>query len=931
MTHIRALVPAVAVATALLSVALLTGCSGRTEAELIAAAKGHIAKADRRAALIELKGALQRDSKSAEARFLMGQTLFEMGDSGAALVELRKAEELNYPEDSLLPAMAKTLIDLRKFGEVIELYAQRTLANPVSNADLKTSVAVSYAAQGKLDKVKPQLDLAIASSPEYPRAKLLQARLRVASGDADGAISMVDAVIAADKSSVEALQTRGELLFDVKGDAKQSAQAYRAALGLQKDSVRSHVGLHFALMQLNDMPAIEEHQVAMAAALPSHPMTRFFAAQIAFLKNDFGKAKDLTQQLLKSNPEEPKFLQLAGMIAIQQQSWLQAENHLKKAVQLSDDKRFPSRLLAQSYLSSGQALKALETLRPFLELRNVDAGSLSIAAESYLLSGNMARAEEYFRRAAVLQPNDTKLQTALALSRLTKGDPDGAFGQLEKVAAGAPDEFADLALINARIMRNEFKPALVAIDALGRKDPKRPLAAHLRGRVLILQGDVAAARTSFENALTIDPSFYSSAAALAGLDLQEEKPDLARKRLEEFLQRVPKHVESTLALAEVLQNTPTTSSEGAKLVKDLIAQKPSEPALRSWLVERYLKQGDIKLAVSAAQEGAAALPDSADMADLVGRAQLASGDANQAVASFKHVTTLVPTSAEPLTRLADAFVAVRDFPAAAQSLQQALEISPRLLTAHRGLMNLSMRRGKYDEALAHARSMQKDKVLAPIGYLFEGDTEMSRNRYLPAVEAYRKGLELADLPEFGSKLHAALFSSGKVAEADKFANTWLATHPKDSAFIFHLGGIALAMNDLALAASYFDRVSKLDPNNASALNNVAWIKLKLKQPGALEAAQRASTLFPNSAEVMDTLAEALAADDKLPAAINAQKRALVLAPSNDGLKLNLAKLLARQGDKTGARAALNEISSASEGTPISAEAAKLSQNLLENK
>jgi hypothetical protein len=64
-----------------------------------------------------------------------------------------------------------------------------------------------------------------------------------------------------------------------------------------------------------------------------------------------------------------------------------------------------------------------------------------------------------------------------------------------------------------------------------RKQPGKPLAPNLRGRVLTLKGDFDGARKSFEEALARDPTNFAATDALAALDLRENKPGRRRAAL----------------------------------------------------------------------------------------------------------------------------------------------------------------------------------------------------------------------------------------------------------------------------------------------------------------------------------------------------------------------------------------------------------------
>ena len=58
---------------------------------------------------------------------------------------------------------------------------------------------------------------------------------------------------------------------------------------------------------------------------------------------------------------------------------------------------------------------------------------------------------------------------------------------------------------------------------------------------------------------------------------------------------------------------------------------------------------------------------------------------------------------------------------------------------------------------------------------------------------------------------------------------------------------------------------------------------------------------------MDTLASALVADNQLPKALEWQRKAVVKSPSAPYFRLNMAKLLLKAGDRTGAKTELETL------------------------
>ncbi|MFY9510060.1 MAG: tetratricopeptide repeat protein, partial [Rubrivivax sp.] len=159
----------------------------------------------------------------------------------------------------------------------------------------------------------------------------------------------------------------------------------------------------------------------------------------------------------------------------------------------------------------------------------------------------------------------------------------------------------------------------------------------------------------------------------------------------------------------------------------------------------------------------------------------------------------------------------------------------------------------------------------------------------------------------GIGLHTALLGGGQRAEADKLAADWQREQPKDVAFRYYLGDMALSRAELPAAEAHYRAVLELQPRNALAMNNIAWLLARQGKPGAVAMAEQANALMPDRAPLLDTLATALAAEKQLPKAIETQKRAIQRNPQDPGLQLNLARLYIQSGDKAQARGELDAL------------------------
>ena len=895
-----------AIASLLLTTLLLAACGDKPEA-MIASAKDYLAKNDPKAAAIQIKNALQKEPNLPEARFLLGKALLASGDVVGAETELRKALELNAPQEQVLPLLADALVAQGQAKKLTDEFGKVVLTDAAANAGFQTSLAAAWAQQGQAGPSQAALQAALASDPAYPPAKIVQARQMAGKGEFDAALTQTEEVLAKAPQNHEAYKLKGDLLRYAKNQPEPALAAYRKAVEVKPDFMAGQAAVITLLMMNNQLDDATRQIDQLAKLYPNHPQTKYFQAQLAFQKKDYKGARELVQQVLRAAPNNVQTMQLAGAIELQLNSPLQAEAYLSKALQLTPELPLARRLLVALYSRGGQAAKALATLKPGLAAANVDPQLYAVAGEVFLQNGDVKKAEEYFVKANQQDPQNARNRTSLALTHMVSGRVDTAFEELQSIAASDAGVTADLALISAHLRRQEVDKALKAIDALQKKQPDKPLAANLRGRVLLAKRDVAGARKAFEQAVQIDPLYFPAVAGLAGLDLADKKPEDAKKRFEAVLAKDAKNPQALLALAELAARTGAAKEEVARLIGNAVTANPTEVQPRLLLIDFYLRGKDLKQASSAAQDAVAAMPESPELLDALGRTQQAAGEFNQAITTYNKLAGMQPLSPLPHMRLADVHLADKNKDAAAASLRKALEIKPDLQQAQRGSILLDMDGKNIAGALATARTMQQQLPGDAVGYVLEGDINASQKNWDAAASAYRGGLKRVNAPELAVKLHAVLSAAGKPADAERFAASWQKDNPKDAVFMLYLGDGAIARKDYAGAERLYQAVTQLQPNNAVAYNNLAWVTARQNKPGAVALAEKANTLAPNQPAFMDTLAVLLSDAGDYAKALDLQTKVMTLQPQNPVFRLNLAKIHLKGGKKDLAKKELDEL------------------------
>jgi putative PEP-CTERM system TPR-repeat lipoprotein len=913
-------------AVAALSALLLAACTDSPES-MIASAKNYIAKKDLNAASIQLKNALQENANLAEARFLLGKVNLEQGNVPGAAKDLQRALDLGYARNDVLPLLVRSLARSGEFDRVVKDYAETTLDDPKAQAAVMTALGDAYFAKRDVANARSSYEKAIASADDA-LARVGLARTKLYGGDAAGAEADLRGLVAQQPDLAEAHEALAATALVLK-HPDDAIKALEEVLRVNPSSVGTHYSLISLLLQQNRQDEAISRLEAMKKVAPKDPSTLYVQAFIDFRSNRLAEARDGVLLALKAAPEFLPGHLLAGTVLVRMNDQLQAQTHLNKVLAVAPGQTLARTMLVASHLAAGEAPRALEVLQPLLELRSLDARMLGLAGQVYLANGDYDKAESFFQRAATAAPDDPRARMQLGAAKLAGGDPQGAFADLEMASQMDEEGIrADLALVAGHMRRGEFDKALKAQEQLERKQPENPLVHNLRGGLMLAKKDPAAARAAFEKALKIKPDYLAAAQNLARMDIADKRVEEGLARIKTIADKDPKNVGAQLAYAELQM---ATRAEPAVVLATLErAEKATPSALvpKLAIVQHHLRNRDAKSALAVAQQAVAAYPNDPRALEAIARAQLAAGETQQAIASLNKLSALQPRAVGPLVQLADVYRAGKDLPAAEQTLRKALGIRADAVEVQARLAGVLVERGDRDGALQVARTVQKQRTDAAVGHSLEGDIQAAGGKWAEAVASYRRALDKGRNGEGTVKLHAALLRAERKGEADKLVADWLRDQPKDVAVRGYLAERALAEKRLADAAQLFRAMDEIAPNNPLILNNLAWTAGQLKDPKALDYAERALALAPDNAAILDTAGMIQIEQGQTEKGLANLNRATALAPERAPLRLNLAKAYAKLGRAADARKELEIIiPKLKEGTPFHSEATALLKTL----
>ena len=908
---------------------LLSACGDSSPEQKIASAKEYISKDDGKSASIELKNALQKNPDIAEARFLLGTVLSKDGKLAQAEIEFRKALSLQYQESKVVPEIARVQLSLGQFKKLVDEFSTKEFKEPAADATLQTMLAAAQGELGKPDAAEAALKSALAADANYAPALMVRARQKASVKDYEGAMNIADSIISREPRNSDVWLLKGDILQYTTGGFSEPLVAYQKSIEINPKFVAGHIAALTVYMNQNKNDDAAKQLLELKKIAPNYSEINYIEAKLAYQQKNYKLSKEITDKLLRTASNNSRYLQLAGAVELQFNSLEQAEIYLVRANKSSNADPLTQRMLILTYLRSGKTGEAIEVLKEMAgnEDSDLPPHMFLLAGEAYLQSGDAQTALKYYDKVLRLEPKNTEALTARAISQLASGNKNEGIDRLIDISTSDSGTAADFALISAYFSQRQFDKALSAIDKLEAKIPSKPISANLRGRINLLQGDAVSARKNFERALAIDPTYFLAASSLTQLDFAEGKPEAAEQRLRSLLEKSPNNEEIRLALTRLAINRRGERKEVMDLLTKAVELHPASVSPRLLLIDYLLAKSDTKQAISAAQSAVDAVPHSPELLSALGRAQQVSGDLQQAIRTYSKVTDMQPLAPAPLIYLAEAQFADKNTAAAKRHLEKALELKPDFLDAQRRLLALAITERNFTEALKIAQSIQKQRPNSTIGVFLEADVRIAQKDWDMAIGALRSGLKRSDSTDLAIKLHATLRSAEKAGEADKLAAEWSIRHPKDGVFIAYLAGIALNQKNYPEAEQKYLALLDIDPKNAVALNNIAWVTHQLGKKEALGYVEKALEISPKQPEFMDTLANILADKNKFERAVAIMTEVIALQPGNNEFRMNLAKIYIKSGDKAKAKEELEILSKLGEKYPAHAEVSVMIKSL----
>ena len=890
-------------AAAIATAVVLIGSVPASNAALRAQARQFQEKSALPAAVITLKNALEATPGDAEARYLLAQVYLEQGDGVSAEKEVRMALQHGYASAAALPLLGESLQLQGKFQQVLDDTAAAATGN---DAHLLCVRAAAYLALGKIDLAKQLYATVLQGRPAYAAALVGLGRAAFLERDIDNANRYATSARAAEPRDTDALMFKGDLLRAQNQPAAALA-TYEQVLALRPGHRSAHIEKAYLEISLGKFAEAQADLDIAREAAPASVLVFYTQALLDYSQGKNSAALESMQNVLRVAPDHMPSVLLAAAIDLNIGALHQAERHLRHYLEKNPDNIYARKMLATTLLRTGHAPDALTALAPALAIARQDVQLLALAGESYMQARDFNKASDYFDQASTLDPKAAGLRTSLAMSKLGKGDSAAAIGDLQLAARlDTKSPRAGIALVQTELGLGHVDQAYAAAGALEKSQPDNAAVHDLKGMVWVSRHDAAKARASFRKALALQPSYFPAAANLAQLDLNDKHPDAARRELQGFLDKNPASVEAMTTLA-TLAASEHKAAETTQWLERASAAEPNAIAPAVNLLAQYLETGKNDKALVLAQKLQVTHFENPDLLDLLGKSQLANGEQENALNTYKKLAVALPRSAPAQMQVAALQLLLKHPNAAEDYLKVALAIQPDFPAAQLALAELHVRRGWHELALQIAANMQRRHPRAAAGFQLEGDILMAQRRPALALPAFEQAFAFTRTSELAIKTANALRAAGQQEQAGKRLAQWLRQHPADVRVQLYKAETLMADRQPKLAAVQFEEIVRQHPDNVIALNNLALAYQLSQDARAAQSAEAAYKLAKDQPVVMDTFGWILVEQGDTARGLPILRKASALAPRARDIRYHLAMGLYKSGDQAAARKELQTL------------------------
>lgn len=909
----------------LLIAGTLAGCDRFTSVDTrLSRAATALQTGEYQSALIDARKAVDAEPGNAAAQLMLFDVLLASGDTQAAAPQLDRAVAAGAGPAATEPRKIELALAMRKPDDAAAALDASTALADVERAILEGRILLS---KREFAAALAAFERALAMDPRADKALLGRAEALAAQGSAQQALQALDTLTQRDATLGRAWILKGSLEAqseDFAAAASSFAKAVESGRGLSRDErLIAHAQRVESLLAANQLQPADAALAALEKAAGTSPIVSLIRAKVAIARGDKTVAVNELRRFTQAAPQHLPGRLLLTTALVEQGSLEQAFSEAVRTVAEFPNEAEPRLALARIQMQLGRLASVEETLQPLIASSPPHPMAVAALAELRIRRGEGLAGVSLLEQTVAEQPSDARLQLQLAAAYLSTGEPKRALATLQSIQGEGP---SSPQVDRLRVIAT----AALSGSANANKELEAAIARHPDDVDLLLMAaayhssidEPQRARAYVERAIELRPSDATLSLILGRIELLADRPDEAERLAKAVLEKAPNDAAAMMLMANIAAKRGDSAEVDAWLGRARIA-KPDALDVRIALARRAAARADMTEARNVLAEAVRNTPDNPSAHLALAELDAAVGNYEAALADLRAAAKLQPRS--PFVMLATARVqlAAKNNKAARESLRQALEYAPGWMPAATILAALENAEGNLDGALELAREVQRSHPDSGASFLIEGDAYIAAKRPADAARAYAESYRRTPSAVAAIRLVQAK-SMAKMPSPEAELADWVARTPKDASARRALAEYYLSVGKGTDAIRELERVVADRPNDAVALNNLAWLYQQSNDSRALEVAARAYAAAPGVASIADTYGWILVSTGDTKKGLEILEQAAKLAPNNGEIQYHLAAALAQSGERSHAREVLNAaLSSLDSRSPSRAAAEKL--------
>lgn len=914
-----------------LAVLMLSACGEKVSvSEHMARARDYVAKDDYNAASIELRNVIQQSPENMDARMLLGQVYFKIGDMPSAEKELQRVLQSNAPVDKneLLPMLARVWLKLGKNEQSLSIDTQGLDSDSV--ATILATQAIMHMSLSQADLAASKMKLALDLSPDLTIVLDAQARYHFFLRELNKADKLLLELHkrAPDDASLWALHG------DVRqylGDFNLAEDYYSRAIALDDTSGGLDFRMRRAQLRIQEKE-YDDAQIDIDFLLefaPQNTQVNYAQGLIFFFNNKYQEA---ISSFVVAEPDKfrfPEVLMYLGFAHYQIGNLDQAYGYAQDFYAIETNNPDANKLLSTLWVVNGKYAEAEQLIRTVLARYPNDTNALNILASTLSNQQRVDEAIEVLAEIVALNPDSAEAQVRLSVGYTRAGRSNEAVETVHNAIELDPEfNQADVVLVLTYLKQNNYDGALETAQAYQQRNPGEVAPLLLLARVYLEQGSSNAAHQTFVEVLELDPGNPSANHRLAAMAGAAKDPAAAKSYYGAVLKEHP-HFLSTLVALAFLEGSENNFEAMVSYLEEAIEAHPAAIQPKVILARYYLTAGradKVPVTLSGLSESQ---NDTPVVLRLMGKSQLAEKKYADARYSLELLIDLENerATAEDYRLLAMAYKGLGDKQKMEASMQQALAKEPDSLESHLSMAADAFSRAdaqEFEQHLAAAEKISPDNAqLLKLNAAYarvQGDQQ-------EALRLFEQLFKTEPTTANMLNLHNQYELAGDQSAARSLLQSWVKEYADDNVAKFELAKQYLAEGDTKLAVQEYTSILENDANSLVALNNLAWL-LKDEDPKlALGYAERAADIASKSIEVLDTLAVLQSANGQFVKANTSIQQVLNVASKNPTYLYHRALIAYQSGDRDEAIKTLRDLLSGSEDFSERDEAIQLMESL----